>query len=188
MSRPEYVATIIAKRDPIVAAQAMQRNWENPRFVARLQEYLHSDRNPFLNDAVRAKARDTLVADGYSMLNGGNGTGLTVPQRMLADRLGWPTEFIVRTKMPPGSGYPSHYKVDIADPTSLVGVEVDGHSHALVRRAALDVKKDEFLESLGWLVIRVTNREVMEDCEGRAQHIVSLTSKRPLATTLRMAS
>jgi very-short-patch-repair endonuclease len=106
---------------------------------------------------------------------------------MLADRLGWPMEFIVRTKMPRGSGYPPHYKIDIAEPALQVAAEVDGQSHLAKERIAQDVKKDEFLEYEGWIVVRVRNEEVLDDCESVAQRILSSTSKHPLATTSRTA-
>jgi hypothetical protein len=188
MSRPDFVAMLTSKRDPVAAAEAMRRNWENPAFVESLRTYLKSDRNPFRDPATRAKSEAVLRAQGYSMLNGGNGTGLTVPQRLLSEELDWPTEFIVRTRMPRGSGYPTHYKLDIANPAEMIAVEVDGHSHTLKDRIRQDVKKDEFLESLGWLVVRIKNEDVLENCPRVARDILSLTWKHPLATTLPMAS
>lgn len=116
------------------------------------------------------------------MLNGGNGTGLTLPQLMLAKRLGWETEYVVRTKMPRGTGYPTCYKLDIAEPILMIAIEVDGQSHRSKERIAQDAKKDEFLEHLGWKVIRVRNEAVLGDCEKVAQSILSSISKRRPAT------
>lgn len=183
MSRPEYVASIVAKQDRSAKAEVMKRNWQNPEFVARLHSYLGSERNPFLDRELRAKGEAVLREQGYRMLNGGNGTGLTVPQRMLAERLGWQTEFIVPTKMPRRSGYPTHYKLDIAEPSLLTAVEVDGQSHLAKDRIAKDAKKDEFLEHLGWRIVRVRNEAVLEDCEIVASSILCSISKPPLRTT-----
>ena len=186
MSRPEYVASIHAKCDRKEWAETMRRNLRNPEFVAKLRAYLHSERNPFRDPATREKGEAALRAKGYSMLNGGNGTGRTRPQKMLAELLGWEIEYVVRTGMPRGSGYPTHYKLDIAHPQAMLAVEVDGQSHHSKSRMAQDVKKDEFLEHLGWIVVRVRNEDVLQSCEAIARSILSLMSKHPLATTSRM--
>lgn len=168
-------------------SELMKRNLRNPEFVKQLQAYLHSDRNPFRDPTVREKGDRALRDRGYPMLNGGNGTGPTVPQKMLADRLGWQMEFVVPTKMPRNSGYPNHYKLDIAEPILMIAVEVDGQSHLSKARIAQDLKKDEFLEHCGWKVIRVRNEDVLSDCEAVALRILSSTSKPQRATTLRAA-
>jgi very-short-patch-repair endonuclease len=56
-------------------------------------------------------------------------------------------------------GYPSHYKIDIAEPKQKIAIEVDGNSHH--SRKALDTKKDAKLRSLGWIVLRFWNRDIL---------------------------
>ena len=98
-------------------------------------------------------------------------------------------EVIIRTKMGRGSGYPTHYKLDIANPDFMMAVEVDGPSHSSLERKAQDAKKDRFLRSLGWTVLRFTNQEVMDDLGGCVRTVLSTTSKlRGTTTILRMAS
>ena len=126
------------------------------------------------NPEVRAKMTSTLRAMGWKPpTRGGNGKGPTGPQSLLADLLGWPMEVAVPTKMPRGSGYPSSYKLDIAELDLMVGIEVDGFSHCALARQRQDAKKEELLASLGWTVLRFTNREVMEDLRGCVQTVLS---------------
>jgi superfamily I DNA/RNA helicase len=93
---------------------------------------------------------------------GGNGRGATKFQTALLDRLGdpWVVEFVVVTGGKKGeNGLPTHYKLDLADAERKVAIELDGGSHQSKTRQDQDAKKDAFLKSLGWLVIRISNRE-----------------------------
>jgi superfamily I DNA/RNA helicase len=92
---------------------------------------------------------------------GGNGTGLTSHQQALLDRLGkpWVAEHVIAVGKGRHSGYPTCYKVDLANPVDMVAIEIDGASHNLKSRQAQDKKKDEFLKSRGWAVIRLSNAE-----------------------------
>src|SRR6266487_4994410 len=102
--------------------------------------------NPMHRGDARERMRATLREIGHRPpVRKGNGLGPSEPQRQLATALGWPMEVAVRTGMPRGSGYPTCYKLDIADPTSKVGIEVDGASHGLLARKAQDAKKERFL-------------------------------------------
>jgi hypothetical protein len=113
----------------------------------------------------------------------GNGKGPSGPQRLLAEALGWPMEHAVRTGMPRGSGYPPCYKMDIADPTLKVAVEVDGGSHNNKLGRQRDRKKDDFLRSLGWCVLRFSNKDVMRNLTGCVQTVESTTSRLRTTTT-----
>ena len=110
-------------------------------------------------------------------VRGGNGRGPSVPQVMLAEALGWKMEFVVPTNEPRGSGYPSHYKIDIANPVAKIAIEVDGNSHASAARRAQDEKKDGFLVSRGWSVLRFSNREVMGNLSDCVRRVMSTTSR-----------
>lgn len=115
---------------------------------------------------------------------GGNGRGLTSTQKMLADALNWPTEVAVKTAphLPPGrrrayqktQGYPTCYKVDIANPSLKIAVEVDGASHN-GRRAAMDQKKTECLRGLGWKVLHLSNKQIEADLAGSVRTVLSIT-------------
>src|SRR5579859_913385 len=95
----------------------------------------------------------------------------------LACALGWSTEVAIATKMPKNSGYPSCYKIDIAEPTLKIGIEVDGASHGLILRKKQDRKKERLLGGLGWIVLRFSNRQVTERLEECVQTVLSTISR-----------
>lgn len=84
-----------------------------------------------------------------------------MPQSMLMDVLGepWQAEFSVSLG-PRTPGYPTNYKLDLANVDLRVGIEVDGASHHSRRK--LDEKKDAKLGSLGWTVLRFWNQEIID--------------------------
>lgn len=189
MSRPGFVASLHTPKRAEACRQAMQRLHRNPQAMKNLRRYLLSDRNPFRDPVKRAeaqnKAHSKLAASGYRTLNGGNGKGPTWPQLVLARRLGWPTEYVVPTKGLPG--YPSHYKLDIANPERRIAIEVDGQSHSSKAVRAKDIKKTRFLEARGWTVLRFRNAEVMRNLSAVLrviqQALSSSTSKQSPVTT-----
>lgn len=105
---------------------------------------------------------------------GGNGRGLTEPQKALAGALGWETEVVVLTGTK-GNGVPSHYKVDIASKEAKIAIEVDGRSHRSRIVAERDLKKSRFLESRGWRVLRFSNEEVMANLARCVEMVTSMT-------------
>jgi hypothetical protein len=185
MSRPEYVASLDTDKRRGVASENLTRWRISPEGQAKLSEYLHSDRNPFRDPAVRAKAQAALREKGYSMLNGGNGRDLTVPQKLLAARLGWATEVVVPTGRK--SPYPHAYKIDVASPELMIAVEVDGESHKSKTAKTRDSRKDNLLRSLGWTVLRFWNAEVLDETDRVVRQIMeavgSTTSRQGRETT-----
>lgn len=118
-----------------------------------------------LSDLMTAKNKSGACGSsrtgGVVSKRGGNGTGATVYQEALLQRLGdgWIEEYAVPTKQKRGSSYPTCYKLDLANPVAMVGIELDGGSHKSKARQDQDAKKDGLLTSLGWTIIRVTNQE-----------------------------
>lgn len=136
------------------------------------------DRNPMSSAESRAKMAATLREIGHRPRSqGGNGHGLTEPQRALSDLLGWPTEVIVPTGQRVKGGPPSHYKIDVGNPAAKVAVEVDGRSHSSLARQESDRRKDDWLRGAGWCVLRFTNEEVMADTAAVAATVLSTTSR-----------
>lgn len=132
--------------------------------------------NPSKRSDVRAKVSASLRQIGHRpRVRGGNGTGNTLPQQMLADALGWPTEVVVATRMPRSGGWPRHYKIDIANERLKVAIEVDGNSHCALARKAQDRRKEEFLRSHGWTVLRFSNQQVISDMAGCLSSISRFT-------------
>jgi hypothetical protein len=134
--------------------------------------------NPMKKPGVKERAMARLKEIGHKpKIQGGNGRGPTIPQKMLNDILGWEMEAVIPTSKPHGLGWPHAYKVDIASREHMVAVEVDGSSHCSLERRAQDRKKDEFLNGLGFKVLRFKNREILKNPEGCAARAWSLTLK-----------
>jgi hypothetical protein len=141
-------------------------------------------RNPMQRQDVRSKVSNTLRAMGWKPpVRGGNGRGLTVPQALLGSVFDLETEVAVKTRIPRGNGFPPCYKLDLADRDLRIGIEVDGVSHCSIQRQEQDVKKQDFLQSIGWTVLRFTNRQVMEHLGECVQTVVSTIWKSTPTTT-----
>jgi len=128
--------------------------------------YKHSPQGlATLSQCMTSKNEDGVCGNtgsgGIITVRGGNGRALTVYQEALLLRLGdpWEAEYTVRTGADRGFGVPTHYKLDLANPESKIGIEIDGGSHQSPDAEERDRKKDEVLQGLGWQVIRVTNQQ-----------------------------
>lgn len=119
--------------------------------------------NPMFKQENREKMASTLRRIGHKpVIQGGNGRSLTRPQLALLNALstGWKAEHIVATGAYHRRGYAKHYKIDIAHPGLMIGIEVDGASHN-GKRKLLDEKKDRLLAMFGWSIYRVTNSQAL---------------------------
>lgn len=144
--------------------------------------------NPMKNPLTRAKVSAAMTGRS-PILRMGNGTGPTSQEAALSQALGWATNVVVKTKMPMGSGYPTCYKIDVGCKEMMVGIEVDGNSHKPLARQAQDHKKELFLTSRGWLILRFWNHEVDQNLERCLQIVKSSISKwNKTTTTSPMAS
>ena len=152
------------RRNPANSAH-MKRLWADPQYRARVLP------------SYRGK---TFLA------RGGNGE-LTKPQKLLAKMTGLPTEYAIRTAPVKGRfpSMPSCYKVDLADPSSMTAIEVDGSTHRLRRWRFLDARKTEILEALGWSVIRFRNEEVMDHPEVVFAELMAFIDTKERAPELR---
>jgi Protein of unknown function (DUF559)/UvrD-like helicase C-terminal domain/UvrD/REP helicase N-terminal domain len=94
---------------------------------------------------------------------GGNGRGPAPVEAALLERLGppWVWNYTIRTECARGTGYPSCYKVDLANPTEKIALELDGNSHNIPSRKEQDVKKDALLTAKGWTVVRLRNQDAI---------------------------
>lgn len=68
-----------------------------------------------------------------------------------------------------------NYIVDIACRKAKLAIELDGSQHI---DCGADEKRTEWLEGLGWKVIRFWNSEVLSNCEGVAITILNEVSAR----------
>lgn len=165
----QSTVTLKLRQKAAASMSATNRRYASARMLAR---------NPMAKAPARAKMRETLRRIGHRpLVQGGNGRGQTVPQSALLAALpsGWVAEHIVQTKMSRGNGFPTHYKLDLANPTAKIAVEVDGLSHRALVRQDQDARKAAFLEERGWTVLRFRNEEVLADtaaCAARATEAV----------------
>jgi hypothetical protein len=148
------------------------------QFVKRMKT-----NNPMKNLETRQKVSKRLKEIGHHpKIRCGNGQGLTVPQQKMLialaeNQIEVYAEYPIPTKQKRGSGYPTCYKVDIGLPEYMIAVEIDGESHMAIERQQQDVKKDSFLNGLGWKVLRFRNKQVMEHMEDCVKMVMSTISK-----------
>lgn len=143
-------------------------------------------KNPMHNGVSKDKMKATLKEIGWKPpVRGGNGTGPTVPQKRLADALGIESEYAIRTGATRNDPrrLPTAYKVDLAYPSKKLAIEIDGQSHGVLSRQAQDRKKEAFLRSIGWTVLRFSNKQVMEHLEECVRTVTSTISKLKETTT-----
>jgi very-short-patch-repair endonuclease len=138
-------------------SKRMQLLRQDPSVQEKLRAYLEGPTNPLRDPAVIQKAQEAAAARGFEHLNGGNGKPIAQQQQKLFSMLGagWSLEYVLRTGM-----VPHHYKIDIANPTAKVAIEVDGTGHQAKKIMEADRRKDLFLANQGWMVIRVRNEHV----------------------------
>lgn len=127
-------------------------------------------KNPMWMPGIKEKAIATNKALGTRpLIRGGNGKELPLAQRTLLVALGkgWYAEHSVPTFLrgKTEENYPTCYKIDIANPKTKVGIEVDGRTHNFFKRKEQDKKKTKFLEKNGWKVFRFKNEEVMSNLD-----------------------
>lgn len=116
--------------------------------------------NPMHKPEWRQKMTETLKRIGHKpVVRGGNGTGMTPVEKMMLSKLpaGWVSNHTVKTLKRPAQGYPHHYKLDLALPSEMLCLELDGGSHGSLSRQEQDKKKDALLRQLGWKVCRMSN-------------------------------
>lgn len=131
--------------------------------------------NPMKNPETVQKVVDTLRAIGHKpSVRGGNGHGVTAPQKLLLDAFPEAVaEYAINTA-PVREHYEviaKAYKVDLAFLREKVAVEVDGSSHKVLVRQEQDRRKCTILASLGWSVLRFTNREVLDNPQAVVEKI-----------------
>jgi len=152
------------------AAEA-RRGIPSPSTAQRMRE-----RNPMRSEEARRKMAASLAGRTF-LARGGNGK-LTRQQIALHEATGYPVEHVICTRPVWGRfpSLPNHYKVDLADPSRRLAIEVDGKTHRLKKWRFLDARKTEVLRALGWSVLRVKNEEVDADISAVLARIASFTA------------
>jgi hypothetical protein len=68
----------------------------------------------------------------------------------------------------------------------MVAVEIDGSQHLLPERKKIDDKKDELLNNLGWLVIRISEKEIKTNIDEVFNQILSILKNKPKINNYRI--
>ena len=71
------------------------------------------------------------------------------------------------------------YFIDFAFVNQMVAIEIDGSQHLLPERKERDDKKDKLLNELGWLVIRVFEKEIKTNIGETFNQILSILKDKP---------
>jgi hypothetical protein len=122
---------------------------------------------------IRMKMTDTKRKNGtvFFPVRGGNGRGLTRPQKLLLSLIGGEPEHPIKTKRRK-DGWPHCYKVDLGFPNQKVAVEIDGPTHSAKEQKVKDRLKETRLVELGWTVLRLTNSEILSDPDGAKEKVL----------------
>jgi very-short-patch-repair endonuclease len=86
-------------------------------------------------------------------------------------------QFHFRRQVPIG-----RYYADFASHAAKLVVEVDGETHGSVVAQRYDADRDGFMRREGYSIIRVTNRDVMNNLEGVGIHLLAVLSAAPHPT------
>jgi very-short-patch-repair endonuclease len=78
------------------------------------------------------------------------------------------------------------YFIDFAFVNQMVAIEIDGSQHLLPERKERDDKKDKLLNELGWLVIRVSEKEIKTNINNVFDEIVLILNKKPKINNVRI--
>lgn len=78
------------------------------------------------------------------------------------------------------------YFIDFAFVNQMVAIEIDGSQHLLPERKEKDDKKDKLLNELGWLVIRISEKEIKTNIKEVFKKIISILNEKPKVNNLRI--
>jgi|SRR6188508_156701 len=151
------------------------------RMIKMNKEYA-SDRmkknNPSFNKEIIKKGILTKIKKGSfhktPIIQGGNGKKTPIPVQMLNDRLNWTLRYIFRTGV--HGFYPTHYKLEIANQEKQICIEIDGNSSYSRKDEAK--KKEEYLESKGWITLRFKNKDILKNLESCVQTCLKIYEER----------
>ena len=133
------------------------------------------ENNPMSHNITREKVSKTLKAIGHKPpIQGGNGRGLTKPQKTLLNELDdtFIAELCVNTKGK--NKLPNHIKIDIASVEYMIAIEIDGNSHCTLEIQEQDKRKDDFLCGQGWKVLRLKNNTILTQLQETKSLILSM--------------
>lgn len=163
MQFQEFRTRVFTKERSRKSGEGRRRFLLSGTTEAERQRHRVGKLKPMLNSETRKRVSEALRNMNHRPpIQGGNGRPMPIPQARLLAALGkeWLAEYPVATGHK-GNGFPTCYKIDIANPAMKIAIEVDGFSHASWKAVERDRKKDQLLTSFGWIVLRFTNQQVL---------------------------
>lgn len=144
--------------------------WQDEEYRKRKSLESHNrmlENNPVYMEGVVEKAKRTRELNGSFTNNFLYGNGKMTPHEEKMREL-LPSNFLYNyaistakaRKEFPERHYSMNYKPDFVDLEKKLCIEVDGNNHKLKKIKALDKKKDECLNFLGYRVIRFTHEDI----------------------------
>ncbi len=106
--------------------------------------------------------------DHFQAVKGGSGRPLTKAQSILLVALGsaWTSEHTIQLGVHLQDGVrkevTTYYKADLANISLRIDIEADGNSHSTPRKLHKDQQRDSRLASLGWKVLRFSNKMILD--------------------------
>lgn len=173
ITRPEIIEKLYseeAKQKQKESQKKFFESIEGEEWKRRFSEY-QKEHTCFLDPEITAKSMATKEKKGilhqWKGERGGNGK-LTEPQMILSTALKqisgwWRVELPIPTKRK--SPYPTNYKADIGNKRLKIVIEIDGDGHNSQKAKDLDKKKQDLLDSFGWLVLRFTNKAIFDNVD-----------------------
>lgn len=78
------------------------------------------------------------------------------------------------------------YFIDFAFVNEMVAIEIDGSQHLLPERKERDNNKDKLLNELGWLVIRISEKEIKNNIQNVFEQIIPIIIKKPKTNNIKI--
>jgi len=155
--------------DPEVHRRAMAKRSKNMEYRAYLSNRMKGNRNPAKSEQVRKKLIESWKGPQtripYGRGVGGKGRASTTSENEAVaalTSLGFLSEYKILTGAKKGQGLATWYSLDLAHPEKKIALEIDGSSHQ--GRQEIDRRKNEFLISRGWVVVRIPATCVRQGC------------------------
>lgn len=138
----------------------VRERWKNSEYRSIVVSKIKSNRRtPIARMAASENAKRMWINGNFDNRTRGRSWGITDIERMTVDSL---VSFGISEfyyNFPVG-----RFRLDIAFPDLLVDIECDGlFWHKMPGVPEKDARRDEYMKSLGWAVVRLTEKEIRED-------------------------
>lgn len=122
--------------------------------------------NPMFLAGVVEKVSMKLKEIGHQpRIQGGNGKKLTKAQQVLLKKLNAVPEYaVITTEQQRIDGAANCYKLDVALPSMMLGIQLDGNTHQSKNIRNVDKRRRRYLVELGWSILHVSNSRALELC------------------------